>query len=113
LDRDWLNGSHLNGPHHVLFEGNYGQNADSDNTHGASIYHTWFRNCLRGRRHSFLDPNTGATVDDASQSGNGHAVARRAELLLLDDFLGNVMGGSGEQSGWVYEAIYAGPNPGI
>ena len=29
-----LNASHLVGPHHVLFEGNWGFNADSDQTHG-------------------------------------------------------------------------------
>jgi hypothetical protein len=37
-----LNASHMVGSHHVLFEGNYGQNADSDNTHGNSIYLTFF-----------------------------------------------------------------------
>ncbi len=43
-----LNASHMVGSHHVLFEGNYGHNADSDKTHGNSIYHTFFRNHLRG-----------------------------------------------------------------
>jgi hypothetical protein len=38
-----LNASHLVGSHHVLFEGNYGFNIDSDQTHGNSIYHTFFR----------------------------------------------------------------------
>ena len=48
-----LNASHMVGSHHVLFEGNYGHNADSDNTHGNSIYHTFFRNHLRGIRAPF------------------------------------------------------------
>ena len=39
-----LNGSHMVGCHHVLFEGNYGLNAESDQTHGNAIYHTFFRN---------------------------------------------------------------------
>src|SRR5262249_38995109 len=66
-----LNASHFVGSHHVLFEGNYGFNADSDNTHGASIYITYLRNWLRGVRHSFVNPNTGHTVNDASEPGNG------------------------------------------
>ena len=48
-----LNASHMAGPHHVLFEGNYGQNAESDNTHGSSVYLTFFRNHLRGVRAPF------------------------------------------------------------
>ena len=43
-----LNASHMVGPHHVLFEGNYSFNFDSDKTHGNAIYHTVFRNHLRG-----------------------------------------------------------------
>jgi hypothetical protein len=39
-----LNASHMAGTHHVLFEGNYGFNADSDYTHGNAIYVTFFRN---------------------------------------------------------------------
>jgi hypothetical protein len=74
-----LNASHMVGPHHVLFEGNYGFNADSDNTHGNSIYHTFFRNHLRGVRAPFTNqdpsaasnPQGSPTIDDANQSGNG------------------------------------------
>jgi hypothetical protein len=39
-----LNASHMVGPQHVLFGGNYGHNADARDTHGNSIYHTFFRN---------------------------------------------------------------------
>jgi hypothetical protein len=39
-----LNGSHMAGAHHVLFEGNQSFNMDSDSTHGSSIYMTFFRN---------------------------------------------------------------------
>jgi hypothetical protein len=38
---DWMeagiNASHMVGPHHVLFEGNYAFNAESDHTHGNSV----------------------------------------------------------------------------
>ena len=50
-----LNASHMSGPHHVLFEGNYSQNFDSDYTHGNAIYMTVFRNWLSGQRRSFTD----------------------------------------------------------
>ena len=43
------------GPHHVLFEGNYSHNFDSDYTHGNAIYLTIFRNVLTGQRRSFTD----------------------------------------------------------
>src|SRR5262249_10574095 len=45
-----LNASHMVGPHHVLFEGNWGFNFDSDHTHGNSVYLTVFRNWLTGQR---------------------------------------------------------------
>src|SRR5262249_13514923 len=50
-----INASHMAGPHHVLFEGNYSFNADSDYTHGNSIYLTFFRNWLSGHRRDFAD----------------------------------------------------------
>jgi hypothetical protein len=37
-----LNASHMAGSHHVLFEGNYAFNADSDYTHGNATYMTFF-----------------------------------------------------------------------
>ena len=48
-----VNGSHMVGSHHMLFEGNYSFNTDSDQTHGNSIYHTYFRNYLSGYRRPF------------------------------------------------------------
>ena len=47
-----LNASHYSGPHHVLFEGNWGDNLDNDNTHGNSMYITFFRNQGTGLRTS-------------------------------------------------------------
>ena len=48
-----INASHMAGPHHVLFEGNYSFDADSDYTHGNAIYLTFFRNWLSGQRRKF------------------------------------------------------------
>src|SRR5262249_60544692 len=57
-----LNASHMVGSHHVLFEGNYAFNADSDHTHGNSIYHTFFRNHLRGIRAPLDNQAGGGTM---------------------------------------------------
>jgi hypothetical protein len=102
-----LNASHMLGPHHVLFEGNYAFNADSDDTHGNSIYHTFFRNQLRGIRAPFTNQNGGAMIDDATQSHNGPK--RCAGLMAYSywmSFVGNVLGASGEMGGWVYETTW-------
>jgi hypothetical protein len=92
------------GPHHVLFEGNYGFNFDSDHTHGSSVYHTVFRNWLRGVRKPFVNPMTGHTVDDQRQSGNG--AKRCAGALAYSywmSFVGNVLGAPGQMNGWTYD----------
>jgi hypothetical protein len=84
-----INASHMAGPHHVLFEGNYSFNADSDYTHGNAIYLTFFRNWLSGRRHSFSD------------SGNVREVGL-AYGSWWDSFVGNVLGRPGQMAGWRY-----------
>jgi hypothetical protein len=107
-----LNASHMVGPHHVLFEGNYGQNAESDDTHGNSIYHTFFRNYLPGIRAPF-DNQAGGRVDDAAQSQNGPK--RSAGLQAYSywmSFVGNVLGSPGLMDGWAYETAWRG-KPGI
>ena len=108
-----LNASHMVGSHHVLFEGNYGHNADSDNTHGNSIYHTFFRNHLRGIRAPF-DNQAGGRIDDATQSRNGPK--RCAGLMAYSywmSFVGNVLGAAGQMGGWVYETTFTDGKPGI
>src|SRR5260370_40226313 len=45
-----LNASHMGGPHHVLFEGNYGFNWDSHKTHGNTSHPPAFLNDLRGKQ---------------------------------------------------------------
>jgi len=89
-----LNASHMAGPHHVLFEGNYSQNFDSDYTHGNAVYLTVFRNWLSGKRHSFPD-----TV--ALGYGNIRTIGL-AYGSWWDSFIGNVLGISGQMSGWNY-----------
>ena len=108
-----LNASHMVGSHHVLFEGNYGQNADSDNTHGNSIYLTFFRNHLRGIRAPF-DNQAGGRIDDSTQTRNGPK--RCAGLMAYSywmSFVGNVLGASGQMEGWVYETSFTNGKPGI
>jgi hypothetical protein len=86
-----LNASHMVGPHHVLFEGNYGFNWDSDKTHGNSIYHTVFRNHLSGRRRDFTD-------------GGPRRCAGAGYYSYWMSFLGNVLGLEGQMTGWSYES---------
>jgi hypothetical protein len=83
------NASHMAGPHHVLFEGNYSFNADSDYTHGNAIYLTFFRNWLSGQRRSFKDTSGVRAVGLAYGS-------------WWDSFIGNVLGRSGKMAGWHY-----------
>ena len=85
-----LNASHMAGPHHVLFEGNWGFNGDSDYTHGSSQYITFFRNYLTGQRGSWT-----GTDDNARTAG----VSSWAKSF---SFVGNVLGRPGQMSGWNY-----------
>jgi len=99
-----LNASHMVGSHHVLFEGNYGFNWDADHTHGNSIYHTAFRNHLRCVRSPFINPRSGARVDDATQPRNGprRCVGATAYSYWMS-FIGNVLGAPGQMNGWTYD----------
>jgi hypothetical protein len=99
-----VNGSHMVGSHHMLFEGNYGFNTDSDQTHGNAIYHTFFRNYFSGFRKSFTALD-GTHIDDTAgccgplRAGSAHAYA------YWMSFIGNVLGTPGQMSGWVYDTI--------
>jgi hypothetical protein len=103
-----LNASHMVGPHHVLFEGNYGFNADSDKTHGNSVYHTFFRNHLRGIRASFTNQLGGAVIDDATQGNGPRRCAGLGFYSYWMSFVGNVLGEPGKMGGWVYETRFGG-----
>lgn len=90
---DWvetgLNGSHMAGSHHILFEGNQAFNYDADNTHGNAIAMTIFRNHLVGRREGYAG-----------------TVNQRAAGLMFGSwwhaFIGNVLGEAGRMDGWQY-----------
>jgi len=83
------------GSHHVLFEGNYGFNFDSDKTHGNAIYHTIFRNHLRGIRRDF---------GDSGGSNGPQRCAGAAFYSYWHSFVGNVLGAAGQMNGWVYQS---------
>jgi hypothetical protein len=117
-----INASHYSGPHHVLFEGNWGDNLDNDKTHGNSDYVTFFRNQGTGLRTPFTDPSNGDAVNDAT--GLGFAVGqpypnppgplRAAGPMAYNywfAFVGNVLGLAGQTTaanGWTYEGDFSG-----
>jgi len=91
-----LNASHMVGSHHVLFEGNQSFNMDSDDTHGNSTYHTYFRNWSTTMRTKFQSGFTGNTIDDANTTGNSPRRAGAAmRYTYWMSFVGNVLGQSG------------------
>jgi hypothetical protein len=98
-----LNASHFVGSHHVLFEGNYGFNWDSDFTHGNSIYHTVFRNHIRGVRHSFINPYDGKVIDDITQNNGPQRCIGSMSYSNWMTFVGNILGEQGKMAGWNYE----------
>lgn len=85
-----LNASHMAGPHHFLFEGNYSFNMDTDYTHGSSQYITFLNNYTTGQRASW-------TVADGPARCAG--VSAWAQKFT---FVGNVLGRPNQMAGWVY-----------
>ncbi|HWA89696.1 MAG TPA: hypothetical protein VG889_06645 [Rhizomicrobium sp.] len=110
-----LNNSHMVGSHHMLFEGNWAFNIDSDQTHGNAIYNTFFRNHTTGFRARFKDYLTGAVVDDVRrQSANGPLRAASAHAYSYwNSFVGNVFGTPHRMDGFIYgdEALADGDWP--
>jgi hypothetical protein len=119
-----INASHFSGPHHVLFEGNWGDNLDNDNTHGNSMYITFFRNLGSGYRTPFTDPSVGGPVDDFTgkgyycPSGLASCVNQAPGPLRAAGpmgynywfaYVGNVLGTSGKSTaanGWTYSGDF-------
>lgn len=92
-----VNGSHMLGSHHMLFEGNRTFNLDSDATHGGSSYQTYFRNWATSQRSDFNNDMTGTAISDGTQRRNGPF--RAAGLMRYTNFMsfvGNVLGVSGK-----------------
>ena len=106
---DWieigLNASHMVGSHHVLFEGNYSFNADSDQTHGNSTHLTFFRNQLRGLRAGpFTDITTSLSINDATNPSCGPVRCGGMHGYGYQmSFVGNLLGASGQMTGFVYD----------
>lgn len=118
-DTSWvengINGSHMVGPHHMLFEGNYSFNADSDKTHGNSIHHTFFRNHLRGIRTPATafgaSPGSSVTIDDARAGTGPKRCVGLGYYSYWHAFVGNVLGAAGQMTGWTYEGRFnSGPS---
>jgi hypothetical protein len=98
------------GSHHMLFEGNYGFNMDSDDSHGAAIYHTFFRNYASAYRARFISIS-GTVVDDVNNVPGGNGPLRAAGAMAYSywmSFIGNVLATSGHTSGWVYDTQFPG-----
>ncbi len=94
---DGINASHLMGPHHVLMEGNWGVNIDSDFTHGNSTYNTHFRNYVTTIRSAFTNTYTGDQVDDAAHLTSDfpkRAVGANQYTYWMS-YVGNVLGAPG------------------
>jgi len=119
-----LSASHFSGPHHVLFEGNWGPNLDDDNTHGNSTYITYFRNQGSGLRTPFTDPSANKAVNDftgvgwacggGTCSAQGPGPLRAAGPTAYNywyAFVGNVLGTAGQTTaanGWSYSGDWNG-----
>jgi len=99
-----LNNSHMVGSHHMLFEGNYAFNTDSDQTHGNAIYNTFFRNYTTGFRAKFKDYLANTVVNDLhQQSTNGPLRTASAHAYSYwNNFVGNVFGVPRRMDGFIY-----------
>lgn len=127
-----VNASHFAGTHNFLFEGNWGNNCDNDDTHGNAVYHVYFRNHCTGLRTPFTDPSMvangqGANAAESDVAGTGWQTTggfppgsanAPAELRTVGPMLhmywfayvGNVLGTSGSTTtgnGWVYSGNYS------
>jgi len=87
-----VNGSHMLGSHHILFEGNRTFNLDSDATHGGSSYNTYFRNWATSQRSNFNNGMTGDLISDATQRNGPLRAAGVMRYSNFMSFVGNVLG---------------------
>jgi len=112
-----LNNSHYPGSHHALFEGNLTHQMGEDETHGNSVYNTFFRNWSQGYRiPSWVNAYDGATMNDLTGSPQGTpgplSPAETQLYTYWESFVGNVLGYPGYSTaanGWTYENATGGP----
>ena len=111
-----INFAHYTGAHHNLAEGNLTHQLGEDDTHGNSIYNTYFRNYSQGYRiPSWVNASDGKTINDltGSPGGNGPIVAAETQLYTYwETFVGNVLGYPGYSTsvnGWQY-SVGGGPS---
>jgi hypothetical protein len=104
-----VNGSHMVGSHHMLFEGNYGFNTDSDQTHGNAIYHAFFRNYFSGFRKPFTALD-GTHIDDAAGCCGPLRAAGAHAYAYWMSYIGNVLGTPGQMSGWTQNCVSSANN---
>jgi hypothetical protein len=90
-----VNGSHMLGAHHMLFEGNRTFNLDNDATHGGSVYHTYFRNWSTSQRSDFNNGETGVLISDRTQNNHPYRAAGAPRYSNFMSFVGNVLGMKG------------------
>ncbi len=107
-----LNGSHMIGSHHILFEGNVAFDGDEDGTWGSVHYQTFFRNWFTGFRGPFGDYlNNNETINDLENLPGGNGPLRAASSMRYaynNAWIGNVLGTSGDMSGWIYNGTWGG-----
>ena len=113
MDESWLeNGAslgHYTTSHHTLIEGNLTHNIGSDDTHGNSIYETYFRNWSQGyRMPAWTNAYTGHLINDLTNSPGGNGPFQPAWTAVYgywESFVGNVLGYSSyttAANGWSY-----------
>src|SRR5882672_1722404 len=103
-----INSSHIAGSHHVLFEGNWGSNGDSDNNHGCSGHAIHFRGNYAIFRKPFLNLKNGVTYDDMTMPSGPMRAAATQSYNLTMTYVGNVLGTQGKMSGHGF--VYDDPN---
>ena len=113
--------SHYPNTHHNLLEGNLTHQLGDDNTHGNTIYNTYYRNWAQGyRMPAWINAYNGHTINDlinspgASEGGsNGPLITAETQVYnYWDSFIGNVLGYSGYTTavnGWQY-SVGGGPS---
>ena len=101
-----LNASHMVGAHHILFEGNYGQQCRQRQYARQQYLPHFFRNHLRGTRTPF-DNQAGGRIDDVPRK-HRNGPRRYAGLMAYSYWMCSALRAD---AGWVYEVGNSVPYP--